>query len=300
MIGPDLFARVTAGAVVPEQVVPFVCAVGGSRPRMVGPCVGYETDRDFVIVGYPLHDPLDTGAMADAVNETLRIAGERRITLIGSARPVQAPEGSTVGEDDYYGIPVPPPAPGQKLRNLLRRAGRDATIERGRCCGEDHTALVERYMDSRPLPAGTRQIFRNLPRYLEASPGSRLFSARLSDGRLAAFAVGEFGALRTAFYMFSFRDPALAPPGSADLLLSDLLKEALERGQVYMNLGLGVSEGIGFFKRKWGASPFLPYVCTVWHPRRPGFISRLRQGAFSRRWRKAGGNITRVHEGNSL
>ena len=77
-----------------------------------------------------------------------------------------------------------------------------------------------------------------------------MLSTRRSDGRLAAFSVGEFGSLHTAFYMFCFRHSGLAPPGSADLLLDALLAEARERGQARMNLGLEVNAGVGFFKRK--------------------------------------------------
>jgi hypothetical protein len=91
-------------------------------------------------------------------------------------------------------------------------------------------ALVGRYLDERGLEAGTRHIFRQLPTYLQASPGSLLFSARRTDGRLAAFCVGEFVSLSTAFFMFCFRDRDLAPPGSTDFLLAELLDEASRRG----------------------------------------------------------------------
>lgn len=51
MIGPDRFSRVTAAAVVPEQVVPYVRAVAGSAARVVGGCVGYEFEGRMVLVG---------------------------------------------------------------------------------------------------------------------------------------------------------------------------------------------------------------------------------------------------------
>ena len=276
MIGPDRLTRVTADAVVPEQVVAYVSAVAGSRPRMVGPCIGYDSEGEFVLVGYPLHDPRDEGAMAEAVEQALRIPGLRRVTVIGPARPASAPAGSRVEEDWYYALPVPPPEPAQKLRNLLRRASRDLAVERGSPWGEDHLNLVRRYLDERPLAAGTRHIFARLSGYLAASPGSLLLSARLADGRLAAFAVGEFASLHTALFMFCFRDARLAPPGSSDLLLSGLLEEAGRRGHRRMNLGLGVNAGIRFFKRKWGAVDFLPFVQVTWEPRSPGPFSRLR------------------------
>jgi hypothetical protein len=145
----------------------------------------------------------------------------------------------------------------------------------GKRLGEDHAALIQRYLDERRFAAGIRQIYRRLPQYLQASPGSLVVSARRQDGRLAAFSVGEFGSLSTAFYMFCFRDPDIAPPGSADLTLSALLQEAQQRGHTRMNLGLGVSDGIRFFKAKWGAEPYLPYVETSWSIGSKGMLSRL-------------------------
>ncbi|MBI5580838.1 MAG: translation initiation factor IF-2 [Deltaproteobacteria bacterium] len=276
MIVPDRLAGVTAAAAVPEQVVPYACAVAGSKPQRVGPCVGYASEGEFVLVGYPLHDPRDTGAMVDAVDQALKLPSLRRITVIGSVRPPQAPAGSPAEEDGYVSVPVPHPPPAQKLRNLMRRARRELVIERDQTCGGEHMALIQPYLDGRHLAAGTRHIFRQIPRYLEMSSGSLMLSARLSDGRLAAFSVGEFGSLHTAFYMFCFRHSGLAPPGSTDLLLSALLEEARERGQVRMNLGLGVNAGVRFFKRKWGAEPFLPYVQVSWEPAAPKMFRRLR------------------------
>jgi class 3 adenylate cyclase len=276
MIGPDRLSRVSAEAAVPEQVVAYVTAVAGSRPRLVGACVGYASDGDVVLVGYPLHDPRDEQAMAAAVQEALRIPGLRRITVVGPARPPQAPAQSRLMQDSYLFLSLPRPAPRQKLRNLLRRADRELTIDSGRYCGEDHMALVGRYLDERGLEAGTRHIFRQLPTYLQASPRSLLFSARRADGRLVAFCVGEFVSLSTAFFMFCFRDRDLAPPGSTDVLLAELLDEASRRGQIRMNLGLGINAGVRFFKQKWGAEALLPYVQVSWEPASRGFFSHLR------------------------
>ena len=275
MIVPGQFAGVTAQAQTPEQVIPYVCAVSELKPRMLGPCVGYEKEAEAVLVGYPLHDPKDAGAMAEAVSLALRLPGLRRITVIGPARPPQAPESAAIAEDWYYSLPVPAPSPGQKTKNLLRRAGRELTVERGGSWGEDHAALVQRYLNERPLAAGIRHIYKRLPRYLAESSCSLLVSARLANGRLAAFSVGEYAGLATAFYMFSFRDPGIAPPGTTDLLLSQLLAEASERGHTKMNLGLAVNEGISFFKRKWGAVPFLPYVQVTWETASPGISAVL-------------------------
>lgn len=275
MIGPDRMARVTAWAAAPEQVVAYVVAVAGSRPRIIGNCVGYESGGTLVLVGYPFDDPHDAGAMSAAVDEALRTPGLKRITVIGPLRPPQAPQKAATVQDIYYALPVPAPPPGQKLRNLLHRARRELNLDQARELGSDHEALARRYIEGRRLAAGTRHIFGRLSDYIDASAGSLVVSGRLAGGRLAAFAIGEFAPLATAFFMFCFRDPECAPPGSSDLVLSGLLEEAGRRGHTRMNLGLGINAGIAHFKRKWGGEPFLPYVEASWDVKPRGFISRL-------------------------
>jgi hypothetical protein len=276
MIGPDRLDRVSADAVVPEQVIPYVRSVAESRPLLLDTCVGYESEGHFVLIGYPLHDPRDSEAMSRAVDMALKTPGLRKITVIGPSRPPQAPEKIRSSQDGYYVLPIPAPPSAAKLKNLLRRANRELTIEHSRCFDNDHQKQVDRYLSERTLTAGTRYIFQQIPRYIRASPGSLMVSARTASGQLAAFAVGEYASLHTAFFMFCFRDPSLAPPGSADLVFSELLEEAARRGQSSMNLGLGVNEGIRFFKRKWGAQFFLPCIETGWEVRTPGLMSRVR------------------------
>jgi hypothetical protein len=236
--------------------------------------VGYRYEGQVVLVGYPLHDPRDEGAMAAAVDQALAMPGLRRITVLGPARPPQAPPGAVEVRDRYVGVTVPP-RPGAKLRNLLRRAAREVTVTSGRECTTEHAALIARYLDERSFDAGTRQIFGCIARYVRSLSSARVVSARCTDGRLAGFAVGEFASRHTAFYMFSFRNADLAPPGCADLLLARLLEEAAARGQTRMNLGLGVNAGVALFKRKWAAEPLLPYVDVSWDLRAPSLLTRI-------------------------
>ena len=76
--------------------------------------------------------------------------------------------------------------------------------------------------------------------------------------------------------MFAFRRPD-APPGTADALLAALAAEAETRGHGLLNLGLGIHPGVAFFKKKWGASLFLPCVETGWSVRaaKKGWLARL-------------------------
>ncbi|MDL2307865.1 DUF2156 domain-containing protein [Desulfovibrio sp. OttesenSCG-928-C06] len=201
--------------------------------------------------------------------------------------------------DCYYSLDLPffradGEAPGQKLRNMLRRAGRELEIRRESTADgwqNGCSALVDEVLRTRVLPPGTRHIYGQIKSYLDNVPGAVLFTAREKSacavggcscegaeapGKLHGFCVGDFSALDTAFYMFAFR-AADAVPGTADLLLAALVEEAQKLGHCRVNLGLCINGGIAFFKRKWGARAFLPYLETTWElrPSGKGFFARL-------------------------
>jgi hypothetical protein len=217
------------------------------------------------------------------------------VTVLAPFRPREAPENARVARDCYWHIALPVAGQGQKLRNISARAAREVSV-REEVWGNEHEALVRHYLQTRPLQPGTRAIFSALSRYAgvsddgtgETVPGMSpenrdrgtvvLLAARRLDDSLAGFSIGDFSGLHTAFYMFAFRYDT-APPGTADLLLSVLIRRAEELGHSRMNLGLGINAGIRFFKKKRRAEPYLPYVETSWDltPRAKG-----KNSAFSR------------------
>jgi hypothetical protein len=278
MIGPDRLDRISAQAVVPEQILCYVKAVSGGNPRLFKSCLGYEFEDSLVLIGYPLHDSRDEQALRDSLDTALAASTARRITVLAATCPLQGMS-DTAKEpplsDSYLSLPIPGPAPGQKLRNMLRRAGRELHLEQDRTLGADHAALVRRYVQDRFLAPATRHIFANIPAYLAACPGALLISARMADGRLAGYTIGDFSSMTTAFYMFAFRNPEFAPPGTADLLLHALLQESEQRGQQRINLGLGISPSINYFKQKWGAALFLPYQETSWERKPEGWLQKV-------------------------
>ena len=279
-------AEVTAGALTPDQLLPYVRAVSGLESRLCGGCALHHGGGQAVLVAYPAGKPDDMAAVDAAVAEALAIPGLERITVIAADRPAAAPEYAECSEDAYWSLPLPLAHPrgraGQKTRNLVRRALREVAIDQSGGAAawtEDHKALAGAFIEKKgaALDAGSIYIFRRLGDYLAAAPEARLFSARDAAGRLVACAIGDYSSFTTAFYMFAFRAPD-APPGTADALLSALAAEGGARGHALLNLGLGMGPGVSFFKKKWGANPFLPCVETSWTPERPkkrGWLSRM-------------------------
>ena len=260
---PSAFGAFAAQAVVPEQIPAYVTAVSDRKPVPCGSCIAYAGEDELALIGYPLHDPCDRAALEEALREALRLPAPvrgKRLTVVCAERPEGTPD-TPAPEDMWWGIDLPAAPPGQKLRNTLRRAAREVRVEQsGGVFDGAHLALAEEHSARLRIAPGMRRIYSRLPDYLATSRSALLFSAyRLRDNALAACAIAEYGALRTAFYMFAFR-AGDSPPGAADALLAAVLEEAEARGHAQCNLGLGMNAGVAFFKRKRRARPFLRYL----------------------------------------
>ncbi|MDL2316704.1 GNAT family N-acetyltransferase, partial [Desulfovibrio sp. OttesenSCG-928-A18] len=303
MFGSSL-AHIGADALIPEQLPGYVHAVSGRKAGLCQGHVVYTHEGHAVLAAFPGSGEYEREA-ASSGGEALRLWRERarlwasapgadgfgcppafpqaapltgaleelavncrKITVLAPFCPSESPPGAFVSGDLYWQIPLPVPAPGVKLRNMLRRAERELQLA-PEAWGADHQALVLQYLGTRPLSQGTRSIFSALPVYVGGGAGDGLsgtvllLAARRADGTLAAFAVGDFSGLSTAFYMFAFRSRD-APPGASDLLLWALAEHGTRLGHQRLNLGLGINSGISFFKKKWQAEPLLPYVECSW------------------------------------
>lgn len=263
-------SRFGANAVVPDQLLHYVAAVSGLESRACGLSVLHHGGDQAVLVGYPLADSLNEDSYEEAVQIALSTKGLKRLTVLGPGRPRCAPADAQTTYDTYWQIPLPAQKPTGKLANMLRRGQRDLEITKS-CDSSDftdaHATLVQEFCRLRKdiLDPGSVYLFGQLSAYLGTGEEVVLFSAwNREDRSLAGFAIGDFSALATAFYMFAFR-AADAPPGTADLLLEAIVQEGGSRGHSRLNLGLGINGGIEFFKKKWGASPFLPFAETSWN-----------------------------------
>ena len=264
--GPaSLLAGMEAGALVPEQIPAYVRAVSGRRLCECGGFAAWVSDSDIVLTAFPLRGEEGQPDFAQKVERALTVALKvpkmQRITVLSTLVPTTAPPRASVTSDSWHVIDLPH-VPGQKLRNMLRRAEREVCISR-EAWSEECEELVHRYLMEKRLDSGTRHIFSHVGAYVQNAPLAILYAARSQGGRLEGIAVGDHSALETAFYMFAFRRRD-SPPGTGDALLHALAAGAAERGQRSLNLGLGIDEGIAFFKKKWGARVLMPHKETSW------------------------------------
>lgn len=273
--------RTGLNAIVPDQLPLYVQAISGIKPVILNGFPFYLNDGHGVL-------PIFGGNAEEAslaVDLALAMPGLKKLTVLATYAPPQAPASATITKDSHWVLDLPA-HPGQKIRNLLKRAGREIRLEQtaGKTAfTEQHKNLCKLFgaRKKASLNAASLFIFTKIEPYLQAQTNAKLFSAWQGDS-LAGFAVADFTSMEYPFYMFAFRKEN-APPGTADLILASIIAEAEASGYEQLHLGLGINPGVEFFKKKWGARILFPHVETTWSISKKGFFSGLAQKLFGKR-----------------
>jgi hypothetical protein len=277
MITPAEEAFIAEHAYVPEHLPGYVTAVSPSEPYLVGDYLCYRGEGALVFIGYPLRSPFDEHAMVEAFRAALSRFKPTAVALTAPAISALQESCRARGSDHYYRLHLSKPALHAKLRSTIRRASRELRVESARRTEEEHARLISEFLGSRPFTEETRYIFERIPAYVSSASTARVFSARGRDGNLVAFDVADFGAGEYAFYQFNFLSRKHYVPGASDLLLHEVIQAARGQGKSFLNLGLGINEGITRFKKKWGGSLFLPYEFCRDRPGPPKALDLLLQ-----------------------
>ena len=263
MLSPSDREYISSRAYVSEQVVDYVAAVSETEPFLFMEHVLYVKGEVLIFVGYPLDGAFTEERLQRCLEGAAAQFRPRTLSLIAPRMPDWKKQAERGRGDAYYRLDLRSLNPGSKVMNMVRRASTEISCERGNELQEEHIQMVGDFVKGRDLDEGTRFIFGRVPHYVSTVPTALVFSARARSGRLVAFTVAEYGTKEYAFYMFNFRSEGDTVPGASDLLLHEAMQTALKQRKPFMNLGLGISEGVTFFKRKWRAQHFLDYeTCT--------------------------------------
>lgn len=266
---------IAAHAYVPEHLPGYVGAVSGAEPHRVGDFLCYCGADQAVFVGYPLGCAFEESAFAASLEAAVARFAPHSISVVAPSSRAVAGLHDAHETDRYYRLELESSRPTSAIAAMVRRASREVRVESTARLDADHERLIGEFAGERALSEETRHLFARVPAYVRAAPTARVFSARDRGGRLVAFDVADFGAAEYAFYLFNFRARAGYVPGASDLLLHELAAAARAESKRYLNLGLGISEGVTAFKRKWGATPFVDYAHCRYRPRRPKLLDAL-------------------------
>ena len=261
MINDSERAAILEHAYLPEHLSHYVTAISGTEPFLIDDFVVHLSGTQLVFIGYPLRGDFNEYQMLTALEKAKSRFEPAAVSIIAPTLPSAPKKCPPSPADSYYRLDLSQLHIPKKTRNMLTRARREASVSVGEYRRE-HKKLVKDFIRSRQLDDGSRFIFQRLDAYAQCD-SALVFEARNARGDLVAFDIADFSAREYAFYMFNFRSEKHAVPGASDLLLFHVIKSAQAEGKRYLNLGLGIDEGITFFKKKWGGMPFLDYVsCT--------------------------------------
>ncbi|MCI0477259.1 MAG: hypothetical protein L0Y55_13505, partial [Anaerolineales bacterium] len=261
MITPAERAYIAGRAYIPEHLPHYVTAISQTEPFLIGDFVAHVRGAHLIFVGYPLSENFDAVQMLAALEQAQARFKPTMTAIIAPALPAALENCAPSPPDEYYRLDLAHLVVPQKTRNMLTHARRDISVSVGKL-GKEHVRLIEEFLRAHHLDDATRFIFQRAPEYAKRET-ARVFDARDARGDLVAFDIADFGARQYAFYMFNFRSRKHVIPGASDLLLARLIERTQAEGKRYLNLGLGIDAGIAFFKRKWGATPFLKHCACV-------------------------------------
>ncbi len=264
-------------AYVPEHIPAYVTAISQTEPFLFGDFLVYSKKNLSIFIGYPLKEPFDEKRMGRALEDAIKRFKPETVSLVAPSISPPFKDRVHPASDHYYRLDLSSISISQKLRNMLKRARRELSVEKSKLWDEDYRRTVEEFLKARPVDEETRFIFQRIDGYLSASKTAWIFDARTTRGELVAFDVAEFKPKDCALYMFNFTSHARYVPGASDLLLFEVVQQAKAEGKKYINLGLGINRGVTFFKEKWGGVAFLPYASCLYHPARKESLETLLQ-----------------------
>lgn len=261
MITPNEQAFILQHAYIPEHLPHYVTAISQTEPFLLGDFVTHARGAQLIFVGYPLAENFDVARMLDALERARARFKPSRVSILAPALPDAVHDCTPLPTDEYYRLDVTTLVIPQKTRNMLTRARREVSTRESKF-GKEHQHLVEEFLRAHRLDDATRAIFQRVSEYAQC-PTTCVVEARDARDNLVAFDIADFGAAQYAFYMFNFRATRNTVPGASDLLLAHIIERARAESKRYVNLGLGIDAGVAFFKRKWGAVPFLKHCACV-------------------------------------
>jgi len=264
-------------AYVPEHIPQYVTPISQTEPFLFGDFLVYFKKGHLILVGYPLKEPFEEKRMRTVLEEATKRFNPENVSIIGPSVPSSLNDCVHPPSDHYYRLELSSISISQKLRNMLKRAGRELSVAKKREFDEEHKEMIVEFLETHPLDEATRFIFQRIDHYLSSSETAWIFDARTERGELVAFDVAEFKPKDYALYMFNFGSDARYVPGASDLLLSKVIQQAKAEKKEYINLGLGINPGVTFFKKKWGGVPFLPHTSCLYRPSRKENLDNLLQ-----------------------
>ncbi|MBT9139111.1 MAG: hypothetical protein DDT31_01692 [Syntrophomonadaceae bacterium] len=267
MLSTEQKEYILSKAYVPEHIPDLMVPISKGEPSLADGYIYFSRDNWMIFVGYPLEHDFTAENLESALRGAIKKYQPGHIWLIAPEIPPSLNQFCGEREsDDYYKIELSGLEIKRDLTRVVRKASKDLTVEKGGSISKEHMELISEFLKrERPNPL-IRELFLSMQEYVKQSETAIVLNAFNRNGELTAFYVVELSAREFATYVVGCFSKKNYIPHASDLLAFELINLAINNGKGYVNLGLGVNDGIRRFKEKWGGVPFLRYEFCEYRP----------------------------------
>ncbi|MBA4424084.1 MAG: hypothetical protein C0390_13470, partial [Syntrophus sp. (in: bacteria)] len=155
-------------AYVPEHIPQYVAPISQTEPHLFGEFLVYAKKGHFILVGYPLNGTLEEKRLAETIEDAIRRFKPESVSLIAPAIPRSLQQETPPPTDHYYRLDLSALSISQKLRNMLRRAGRELFVGKNPRFDQEHKKMINEFLKTHSADEATRLIFQRIDTYLSS------------------------------------------------------------------------------------------------------------------------------------
>ena len=247
-------------AYVPEHVVSLMVSISKGEPFLIDDYLCFAKENWLIFVGYPLERDFATARCEAAVQEAVDAVRPEYLWFIAPELPdawLDSCEGRQ--SDWYYELDLAAHHPRSSLVRQAEKAAEETRVDISRTFTKEHAALIAEFLKREKLPPMIRELYRAMPRYVSDSRSAVVLSAYDRKDRLSALFIVDLAAKAFATYVVGCYSRKQYVAHASDLLFREMIGLATREQKGYVNLGLGVNDGIRRFKEKWGGTRLLAY-----------------------------------------
>jgi hypothetical protein len=142
-------ALIERHAYLPEHVPEYVTAISDTEAFLFGGYLAYARHELLILIGYPLGEPFDQKRMEEAREEAVKRLNPGSVSLMAPSLPASLEKIDHPPSDHYYRLDLASLTVSQKVRNMVRRAGRELTVETNGRFDAEHQELVAAFLNTR-------------------------------------------------------------------------------------------------------------------------------------------------------
>ena len=134
-------------AYLPEHVPEYVTAISQTEAFLFGNFLAYAKKGYLILIGYPLGESFDEKRMEEALEEAVKRLNPESVSLMAPSIPASLEKVDHPPSDHYYRLDLSSISISQKLRNMLKRAGRELTVGENSHFDEEHREMVAAFLE---------------------------------------------------------------------------------------------------------------------------------------------------------